>query len=43
MAVSRDAIERALWEDRRAAEAHGPGAWDVADVMAVLDRLGLTN
>lgn len=45
MAMNRRKRERimdALIDDRnRAIREHGEGAWDVADVMAVLDALGV--
>jgi len=40
-ALTRAMVEARLHESRRAAEYDG--AWDVADVMGVLDELGLTR
>jgi hypothetical protein len=35
-------LEQALYESRRKiTTAHGPGAWDVADVMEVLKQYNL--
>ena len=35
-------LHEALWNSRRdATEVGGPGAWDVADVVAVLVEFGL--